>query len=363
MKNLIFIHLLNDFSGSPKVLSQVINTCKQAGYDFELYTGNSSEGFLSTCTEKHRHYFYKRFYTKIGTLLSFITSQLHLFFKLLIYRNKEVTIYINTMLPFGAALFGKLFKKPVYYHIHETSITPKGLKQFLRYIVQTTASKIIFVSKAVKNSEAFKNIPQQVIYNSVSEEFTKQSLKQPYQHKNDTDQFNVFMACSLRPYKGVNEFVEIAKACVSFKHIAFTLVLNTAQKEIERYFSELSVPDNLTLMVSQKDVHPFYKNASLVLNLSRIDQWVETFGLTIIEAMSYGIPVIVPPVGGPTELVTHGVEGYLMSSYEVPAIAKKILELSADEQTCARLSANARKRSLDFNEKTFKRAILAVVHD
>ena len=38
-KKIIFIHLLNDYSGSPKVLSQVINALQNQAYDIELYRG------------------------------------------------------------------------------------------------------------------------------------------------------------------------------------------------------------------------------------------------------------------------------------------------------------------------------------
>ncbi|MFT4801427.1 MAG: glycosyltransferase involved in cell wall biosynthesis, partial [Flavobacteriaceae bacterium] len=346
MKKIIFVHLLNDFSGSPKVLSQVISTCKNEGIEMELFTGRSSKGFLSNCSPKHHFYFYKRFENRYFTFVSFLLSQTILFFKLLKYFNKDIVIYVNTMLPFGAGLAGYLFKKPVYYHIHETSISPAGLKQFLRYIVQKTATKIVYVSNSVKSLEPFKKIEQKVIYNAVSDDFTKKSLEHNYQVKQVNSKFNVLMVCSLKAYKGVNEFIAVAEKCDSDKDISFILVLNAVQKEIDTYFSNTSIPDTITIKTSQKDLHPFYQNASLVLNLSRIDQWVETFGLTIIEAMSYGIPVIVPPVGGPTEIVKEGVEGYLISSYKVDEIAQKIMKLSKDEKEYLRLSKNAKKRSL-----------------
>ena len=171
------------------------------------------------------------------------------------------------------------------------------------------------------------------------------------------------MICSLKAYKGIDEFVKIAGLCASHDSLKFTLILNAAQNEIDNYFIKSALPDNLTIMATQKDLHTYYKNASLVLNLSRVDQWVETFGLTILEAMSYGIPVIVPPVGGPAEIVTDGKEGYLISSYEVNTIAKKIVELSKNRDKCLELSKNARKRSLDFSEDTFNKKILKVFHD
>jgi len=52
--------------------------------------------------------------------------------------------------------------------------------------------------------------------------------------------------------------------------------------------------DNLQIISRQNDVTPFYNEASIVLNLSDKQRFVETFGLTALEAMSAGLPVIVP---------------------------------------------------------------------
>jgi L-malate glycosyltransferase len=364
MKKIIFVHLLNDFSGSPKVLSQTISTCNEnSKFEAVLFTGKSEDGFLTNVTENHHFYFYKRFENKIGTLFTFVLSQIHLFFKLLKYRKQDVVIYVNTLLPFGAALAGKILDKPVYYHVHETSVQPLMLKRFLRFIAQKTALKIIFVSKSLKEAESFKNIEQEVVYNVLPSEFSNKALESQYQSVDEKEKFNVLMICSLKAYKGVGEFIKIAKLCEINTNINFTLILNAEQKDIDKYVTGFELPTNMNILDKQKDLHVYYQKASLVLNLSRIDKWVETFGLTILEAMSYGIPVIVPPIGGPTEIATDGVEGYLISSYEVDRISNKIKELSLDIEKCIELSKKAKKRSKVFNEETFKKEILKVLNE
>ena len=322
MKNIVFCHLLNDYSGSPKVLSQVIQACQNNEYGIELYTGRSEDGFLSNITSNHHFYFYKRFENKYLTLVTFTASQVSLFIKLLRFRNQEVIFYINTMLPFGAALAGKLMGRPVYYHVHETMVQPPLLKRFLRYIVQKTATKVIFVSRSVQAAESFPNKEQSIVYNALSGDYVEAKDHGCYQWKNE-GKFTVLMLCSLKAYKGINEFVEIARQCKRQKEISFTLILNAEQSEIDLYFSKIALPSNIILLSRQVNPIPFYQQSSLLLNLSRVDECVETFGLTIIEAMAFGIPVIVPPVGGPVEIVTEGVEGYLISSYEEEKIAQK----------------------------------------
>jgi L-malate glycosyltransferase len=360
MRKIIFIHLLNDFSGSPKVLSQVITAAQKKRIAIELYTGKSESGFLSGLTENHHQYFYKRSENKWITLVTFLSSQFILFFKLLKYTNKDIVIYVNTMLPFGAALAGFVMRKPVIYHVHEISLTPLALKSFLRAVVRLTAKKVIFVSSAVQSSEQFSVIKEYVVYNALSDSFVNNALNQ--NNRKAKDCFNVLMLASLKAYKGVQEFVEIAKLLETSKHISLTLIINATQKAVNKYFKDKNLTDNIEIFSSQSDVIPFYNKASMVLNLSHVDAWIETFGLTILEAMAFGIPVIVPPVGGPSEIVTDGIEGYLMDSKNTKSIAKKIKELSIDKVSWVRLSKNALECSKHYNQETFEKEIINVLN-
>lgn len=362
MKKIVFIHLLNDYSGSPKVLSQVVEACQGKGYETVLFTGQSGTGFLTNKTDNHYTYFYKRFNNKYLTLFSFTLSQTSLFLKLLRYRNKDVVFYVNTMLPFGAGVAGKLLEKPVYYHVHETSLKPLILKKFLRMIVQKTASKVIFVSESLKRDEGFSNKKQFVVFNALTTDFMTEIGQAKYQWKCN-NQFEVLMICSLKAYKGVNEFIDIARKCIVKNDVSFTLILNATQSEIESSFLGTKLPENISVVSRQTNLIPYLQKSSLLLNLSRIDEWVETFGLTIIEAMAFGIPVIVPPVGGPTEIVADGIEGFLISSYDTEKITDKILELSDDEAKCLELSGNAKKRSEIFMPEIFEKDILKVINE
>ena len=360
MKKLIFVHLFNDFSGSPKVLSQVIQAVQEKEMMLELYTGKSESGFLSGLTTNHHQYFYKRSKHKWITLITFLSSQIILFFKLLKYTNKDVVIYVNTMLPFGAALAGFVMRKPVIYHVHEISLTPLALKHFLRAVIRLTAKKIIFVSNAVRSSEQFFGKKEYVVYNALSASFAKKALA--CNSVNKKESFNILMLASLKKYKGVQEFIAIAKLLESNTHISFTLVINATQKDVNIFFRGKDLTNNIKILSSKSDVIPFYNKASLVLNLSHVDAWIETFGLTILEAMAFGIPVIVPPVGGPAEIVTDGVEGYLISSYKTSSIAEKIKTLSLDKAEWSRISKNALIRSKDFNEKVFNKKLIEVLN-
>lgn len=360
MKKIIFFHLLNDYSGSPKVLSQVIDAVSKKGFDAELFLGGKgSSGFLSSVPCVQRRYFYKRFDNKFLTLISYTFSQVVLFFKLLRYRKSSAVFYVNTLLPFGAALAGKFLGIKVFYHIHETSIRPRPLKVFLRWMVEKCSSSNVFVSYFLARTEGFSNIESKVVYNAIPQEMSRIAAHHIYNPLPD-GKFCVLMICSLKAYKGVNEFVHIARSLSSHPSFKFNLILGATEAEASEFFLGTAMPDNLTIIFSCADVVPYYQQASILLSLSKPDEWVETFGLTILEGLSFGIPCIVPPVGGPVELVSDDCEGYLMASDRVEDISAKLVFLEKNSDACYRLSAAAKVKSLSFSSEKFESGVLGV---
>ena len=334
---------MNDYSGSPKVLSQVINGFVKSGMSVDLYCAkNAQEGFLSHLNGVNEHSFYYKWSSiKLITLIRLFYSQFVLFLRLFKYLNQDVVFYINTVLPFGALLAGKLMRKRVICHLHETSIQPKILKWYLFKIVELTASDIIYVSEFLKNQEPIGRSKHHVVYNSLPQEFMLTANQLYAEKKKDT----VLMICSLKEYKGVFEFVKLAG---SLPDIKFELVVNTVLETLSDFFKDITIPKNLKIFPVQRNVHVFYSRAFMVLNLSHPDKWVETFGLTALEAMCYGVPVIVPPVGGIAEVVQHGVNGFRIDVREFITIKSTIKRLWRSSDEYQRFSINAKKRILDF---------------
>ena len=343
---IIFVHLLNDYSGSPLVLSNIIKGLQSRGYDCKLITSADTEGFLSKIEDVEYDFFkYVWHKNKYLRLLLYLWSQLVIFTKILKYRKENANIYINTLLPFGAALSGKIIGKKVIYHIHEVSIKPLILKKFLRKIAEATSDQNIYVSKYLKEKEGFPKIEAATVYNALSNLFTEKADAYKKQTKNHSI-FSVLMLCSLKDYKGVKEFVAIAK---KLQDIKFDLVVNASKSAINDYFFNTEIPNNLTIFSSQSDVHRFYQNAHLVVNLSHPEQWIETFGMTLLEGMYYGIPCIAPPVGGPAEIVEHKKEGYLIDQRKLDEIVNCIRKLQEDKKLYQSFSQNAKKKAQQFN--------------
>lgn len=354
---IVFIHQFNDLSGSPQVLSNIISLSKLEGIKYKVYLGNKGDGILSQ--ESAINFGYIKFKSKILTLFSYVLSQFVLFFKLLNDKDiskKDTVLYVNTLLPFGAAIFAKIFSVRVVYHVHEVSIKPRILHCFLVFICRNISSTNIYVSKFHKSYFSKLSVPSQVVYNCVSGDIKKEARVV----RREVGKFNVIMICSLKKYKGINEFVDIATKLQN-NHIDFHLVVNSTESEVYNFINKTELPNNIKISGPTKDIGTVYEGADLLLNLSIPDLWTETFGLTILEAMCYSIPCIVPEVGGPAEIVEHGYNGYLLNSMKTDEICKKIILLSRDEKLYSQLASNAYCSTERFSKTKFNENILEII--
>ncbi len=356
-KKIIAVHLLNDFSGSPLVFTQALEGLQKAGHEIVLHTSKNREGFLSRIQCKIVYFPYHFVSNMIGRLFLFLFSQLILFFQLLKYRNEDVIIYVNTLLPFGAALSGKLMGKKVMYHLHESYIRPKPLKMFLKYVASSTANTVLYVSNYLSEVEHLKNVKSQVVYNALPDEFVSQSETYSY-HQVQPEKFCILMVCSLKTYKGVHEFLSLAHRHPALK---FELVLNASELEVQHYFVYEDLPFNLQIFSVQKDLHPFYQRASLVVNLTNPARCIETFGLTLLEAMCYGVPVIAPPVGGPSEFVKTGLNGYTIDVRKVKELDEVIDNISSNSSICSDLSIGAKITASKFKSSVLQEQVNSAI--
>lgn len=71
--------------------------------------------------------------------------------------------------------------------------------------------------------------------------------------------------------------------------------------------------------------------------------WAEAFGLTVVEAMAAGVPVVASAVGGIPELVDEGVTGLLVPPADPEALATAVERLLRDPAARAAMGAAGRE--------------------
>ena len=261
---LVCFHLYNDYSGSPKILNSVLRNLLRKGIKVDLITskGGVLDGLRGVDGVRVLSYPYAFSDNHILTMFRFLLVQIYTQLISLQYLfQKEIVFYINTLLPVGPALIGRLMGKRVVYHYHENAITKGVVYRFLCKVMEWLASDIICVSEYQKSFlHREKNV--YVVPNAVSEDFVRRvtpNISQAFQKK------KVLMLGSLKVYKGTLEYIQLANQLREFK---FDLIVNDTMDNISAFLEihKIEIPCNLTIYSRQSDVIPFYSNASLVLN-------------------------------------------------------------------------------------------------
>jgi glycosyltransferase involved in cell wall biosynthesis len=103
-------------------------------------------------------------------------------------------------------------------------------------------------------------------------------------------------------------------------------------------------------LVEQRDnLLPFYFDASIVINLSMPDLWIETFGMTLIEGFQFGTPCIAPDFGGPKEIIINNNNGFLINPYNEDSIVNAINAILNSEKKYKEYVKNALRSKELFN--------------
>ncbi|MHA1966132.1 MAG: glycosyltransferase family 4 protein, partial [Candidatus Thorarchaeota archaeon] len=104
----------------------------------------------------------------------------------------------------------------------------------------------------------------------------------------------------------------------------------------------------------------------VLINKSRIFLYPsrrEPFGLSIVEAMACGVPVITTDVFGPREIVRHNYDGVAVPPDDVVALAKAVGMLLTDNELRTRIGQNALKSAQERYDISHHAKRLIVIYD
>ncbi|MDP8210914.1 MAG: glycosyltransferase family 4 protein [Candidatus Stygibacter australis] len=130
----------------------------------------------------------------------------------------------------------------------------------------------------------------------------------------------------------------LLKAMTLLEHDISLMIAGSGRQaeKFKKLAFKLGLEKKVTFLgfVEQQKLKNLYSNCTCVIMPSRVP---ETFGLSGLEAMSWSKPVIASNVGGISQWLTDGVNGYLVPSNQANKLAAKIDKLLSDRQKAARM--------------------------
>ncbi len=115
--------------------------------------------------------------------------------------------------------------------------------------------------------------------------------------------------------------------------------------EAELKVKNLGIEDDVSFLGSIKSANDVLACADLLLLLSE----KESFGVSALEAMVSGVPVIASNAGGMPEVQENGVTGYMCDVGDVESMGTKAIFILSDEERLAKFRAGARKKAEEFS--------------
>ncbi len=172
-----------------------------------------------------------------------------------------------------------------------------------------------------------------VIYN-----FVNCDLYRPSPERSKTEKRLIHIS-NFRPVKRVLDciriFAQVRKEVAAELHMIGD---GPDRGPAQRLARELGVERHVKFLGKQNHVERLIPLAHALLLPSEM----ESFGLAALEAMACGVPPVATRVGGLPELVTDGIDGYLEDAGDIPAQARRAMDLLSDETLHARMAQAAR---------------------
>ena len=120
---------------------------------------------------------------------------------------------------------------------------------------------------------------------------------------------------------------------VSFDNAGF-------DRQLRALALDLGVADAVEFTGESEDVRAEFAKLDCLL----VPSWTEPFGRVVAEGMAAGVPVVATSVGGPAELITNGMTGFLAPPRRVAEWVDPVAAVIEDQGLSHQIAEQARKR-------------------
>jgi N-acetyl-alpha-D-glucosaminyl L-malate synthase BshA len=234
--------------------------------------------------------------------------------------------------------------------LHGTDITLVGAEPSFFKMTQfgiTHSDAVTAVSKYLANQtcQTFGiTTPPQVIYNSVdTERFRPRQAKCCRKHFAPKDERLLIHVPNFRPVKNV---VDVVRTFALVRKRLPTRLLMVGEgldlSKAREATRELGLEADVLFLGNQESVEEILPCADCFL----LPSSYESFGLAALEAMSCGLPVLATEVGGLSEVIDPGVDGWLCHVGDVECMAARAVEVLSHKEKSRAMGDAARRKAM-----------------
>jgi N-acetyl-alpha-D-glucosaminyl L-malate synthase BshA len=234
--------------------------------------------------------------------------------------------------------------------LHGTDITLAGLEPSFLPLVKfsieesdgVTAVSRFLKEKTITNYHIEKDI--EVIHNFIDTKAYKPQVNEVFRkHIAPAGEKVLVHVSNFRKVKRVSDTILILEQVKKEMPVKLLLVGDGPDRsDCERMARELNLQEDVKFLGKQDNLPEILSASDLFLMPSQS----ESFGLSALEAMACGLPVISSSVGGLPELILQNETGYIAEFGDVDRMAKYTIDLLKNEKKWKVFSKNSRNRAI-----------------
>lgn len=269
--------------------------------------------------------------------------------------SKTIDI-ISTQDPFETGIAGWLlarkFKLPLQIQIHTDFLSPYFWKESFLNKIRIIIGKFLVkradclrvVSERIKNSlkaNSYKLTADPIVLPIFVDIEKIKHTPANFDVRKKYPQFSfiIMIASRLEKEKNIVLAVEAIKELVhSYPKIGLVIVGDGKEKnKLKQLVAKYGLDKNVIFEGWQNDLISYYKTANVFLSTSLY----EGYGLTVIEALACGCPVVSADVGIANEMIIDGENGFVCPVNDKNCFTRKIQEIIETSSLKERFSVNS----------------------
>jgi glycosyltransferase involved in cell wall biosynthesis len=220
------------------------------------------------------------------------------------------------------------------------------LRGFVRWALRISDAIVAISSYTAREIARFVKLPVQVIPYTLP---LADSAAGPGAKKGARDAFQVLFVGRLVERKGVTHLIEAVRRLPAELHARLVVIGDGPERTVlEAQARAAGMSDRVAIRgrVSDAELRAAYAASDALVLPSILDARGDTEGLGVVllEAMSYGVPVVASDIGGITDIVEHDRSGLLVPPADPARLAGALERLARDPSLAARLGTAGEQR-------------------
>lgn len=257
--------------------------------------------------------------------------------------------------------WGRLLRVPLVYHLHSSkfkdfySALPGPLQSVVVWVLERAGCVIVLSDSWARYIQGIApNARVEIIHNFVP-------VPETVAQRTGALPLNVLFLGIIGQRKGIYDLIDAVALLDSgsLPPVKFLIGGNGEVEKASAYAENKGVADYFEFLgwIGADSKANYLSRADLFV----LPSYNEGLPMSLLEAMSWGVPVISTSVGGIPELVRDGVDGIIVDAGDLKGISNALIRMLMDEKLRIQMGSSARDRVYaSFSQRVAEEKISAL---